>query len=116
MCMSSPKPPKVERSAPPPMHVPETTDEAVSNRRNRERARARAAYGRQSTTLRGNAGGPTEQAKTLLGRSTRDDDGRRHRPRTHTPDGRHAPAATYEPSGPTTPAGAPSHAHTPSTP
>lgn len=67
MCMSSPKPPKVERSAPPPMHVPETTDEAVSNRRNRERARARAAYGRQSTILSGNAGGPTAQAKTLLG-------------------------------------------------
>src|SRR3546814_10480965 len=38
MCTSSPKPPRVERSAPPPMHVPDTTDEAVSNRRNRERA------------------------------------------------------------------------------
>lgn len=68
MCMSSPKPPKVERSAPPPMHVPETTNDEVTRNRNRERARARAAYGRQSTIMTGgSAGGPTTQSKTLLG-------------------------------------------------
>lgn len=67
MCMSRPRPPKVERTAPPPMHVPEATDDAVSARRNRERARARSAYGRQSTILGGAVGGPTSQAKSLLG-------------------------------------------------
>lgn len=49
------------------MMIPETTDEQVTRRRNRERARAAGAYGRQSTILGGNVGGPTSQAKTLLG-------------------------------------------------
>lgn len=65
MCRAST--PKVEKSAPPPMMIPETTDEQVTRRRNRERARAAGAYGRQSTILGGNVGGPTSQAKTLLG-------------------------------------------------
>lgn len=67
MCMSRPKMPKVERSAPPPMMVPEATDDQVTRKRNRERQRAAAAYGRQSTVLGGAVGGPTAQAKTLLG-------------------------------------------------
>lgn len=59
--------PKVQRSSPPPMQIPETTDENVIRRRNRERARAAGQFGRQSTILGGNVGGPTSQAKTLLG-------------------------------------------------
>lgn len=67
MCMSRPKTPKVTHSPPPPMNVPETTDDEVTRRRNRERARARSAFGRESTMLGGAVGGPTAQAKTLLG-------------------------------------------------
>lgn len=67
MCMSRPKTPKVEHSAPPPMHVPETTSDEVTRKRNRERQRARSAFGRESTILGGAIGGPTAQAKTLLG-------------------------------------------------
>lgn len=49
------------------MMLPEQQDEQVTRRRNRERARAAGAYGRQSTILGGAVGGPTAQAKTLLG-------------------------------------------------
>lgn len=66
MCRSST--PKVERSAPPPMIMPETTDPQVRAKRDRERQRAASAYGRQSTMLGGGTvAGPTMQAKTLLG-------------------------------------------------
>lgn len=67
MCMSRPKTPKVEHSAPPPMHVPETTSDEVTRKRNRERARRSSEFGRQSTILGGAVGGPTSQSKTLLG-------------------------------------------------
>ena len=65
MCRA--KTPKVERSAPPPMIMPETTDDNVRRKASRERARNASAFGRQSTYLNGNVGGPTMQAKTLLG-------------------------------------------------
>lgn len=65
MCTS--RPPKVERSAPPPMTMPETQDEEVRRKAGRERLRAATAYGRQSTILGGAVGGPTTQSKTLLG-------------------------------------------------
>lgn len=65
MCRA--KTPKVEKSAPPPMVLPESTDPEVARKRNRERARSASAYGRQSTILGGAVGGPTSQAKTLLG-------------------------------------------------
>ena len=65
MCSASK--PKVTHSAPPPMIVPETTSPDVAAARSRQRVRASAAYGRQSTILGGAIGGPTSQAKTLLG-------------------------------------------------
>lgn len=65
MCSASK--PKVERSAPPPMHVPTVTDENVTRKRDRERARARSAFGRESTVLAGPSAVPTSQSKTLLG-------------------------------------------------
>lgn len=68
MCKA--KTPKVEPVAPPPMAVPTVTSEEVTRKRDRERDRARAAFGRQSTILggeAGTAGAPTAQAKTLLG-------------------------------------------------
>lgn len=49
------------------MILPETTSDEVVKRRNRERARAAGQFGRQSTILNGGVGGPTGQAKTLLG-------------------------------------------------
>lgn len=65
MCRA--KTPKVERSAPPPMHVPEQSSPEVIERRERERRRARSAYGRESTVLAGPQATPTSQQKTLLG-------------------------------------------------
>lgn len=69
MCRA--KTPKVEKSAPPPMMIPETQDEQVRSTARRQRQRAATAYGRQSTILGGGmggmVGGPTAQAKTLLG-------------------------------------------------
>src|SRR5690606_25847943 len=66
MCLGSrPKPPPVKHSPPPPMAVPVVEDENVQRKRTRERQRAAANFGRESTIL--GAGGPTSQAKTLLG-------------------------------------------------
>jgi hypothetical protein len=65
MCRA--KTPKVEKSAPPPMHIPEQSSPEVIDRRERERRRARSANGRQSTILAGAGAAPTSQAKTLLG-------------------------------------------------
>jgi len=65
MCSASK--PKVERSAPPPMHIPTVVDEDVQKASNRERRRAAAAYGRESTILGGQGAPPTAQQKTLLG-------------------------------------------------
>lgn len=65
MCSASK--PRVERSAPPPMHVPEQTDDNVTRKRDLERRRARSANGRESTILAGPSAVPTSQAKTLLG-------------------------------------------------
>lgn len=65
MCRA--KAPKVERSAPPPMHVPTETNENVVRGRNRERQRARSAFGRESTVLAGPSAVPTSQQKSLLG-------------------------------------------------
>lgn len=59
--------PKVERSAPPPMQVPEQADEQVQRKSRRARERNAAAFGRESTVLGGPAVQPTAQAKTLLG-------------------------------------------------
>jgi hypothetical protein len=70
MCLSRPKMPKApDPVAPPPMYVPEGTDEQVVRSRDRQRLRARAAYGRQSTIV-GSAIGPvapTSQQKQLTG-------------------------------------------------
>ena len=66
MCTASR--PKVQRSAPPPMVIPETVSETTIASRDRERRRAAAAHGRESTMLGGQVGGPpTGQAKSLLG-------------------------------------------------
>jgi hypothetical protein len=68
MCSASK--PKVERTAPPPMYIPEAQSEQTNAARNRERRRAAGAYGRESTILGGSPIGsvaPTTQQKTLLG-------------------------------------------------
>lgn len=65
MCRASK--PKVERSAPPPMVVPEQQNEQVIVERDRQRRRARSQFGRESTVLAGPAAVPTSQQKTLLG-------------------------------------------------
>jgi hypothetical protein len=50
------------------MAVPVVEDDAVQRKRLLERQRAAAMFGRQSTILgTGQTGGPTSQAKTLLG-------------------------------------------------
>lgn len=69
MCMAS-KPKLPPPSAPPPMVVPETVDEEVQRSRDRNRRRAAAAQGRESTVLtpfNAAPASPTGQAKTLLG-------------------------------------------------
>lgn len=75
MCKA--KTPKVEKSAPPPMYIPEANDPQAVRKRDRERLRAQTAFGRESTVLGGGggfgggagptAGAPTSQGKTLLG-------------------------------------------------
>jgi hypothetical protein len=65
--MCRPKAPKVERSAPPPIAVPEQTDSEVVRRRNRDRQRMANAMTRTSTASAAGAPGPTSQMKTLLG-------------------------------------------------
>lgn len=65
MCKA--KTPKVEKSAPPPMYIPEQQSEEVQRKRTRERARAATQSGRESTVLGGPIVAPTGQAKTLLG-------------------------------------------------
>lgn len=68
--MCSAKKPKVERTAPPPMYIPEAQNEQAKAASNRERRRAASAYGRDSTILGGApiaAVSPTTQQKTLLG-------------------------------------------------
>lgn len=69
MCLGSrPKPPPVQHSPPPPMAVPVVEDDEVRRKSLRERQRAAAMFGRQSTILgNGQTGGPTSQSKTLLG-------------------------------------------------
>jgi len=50
------------------MMIPEQTDENVTRKRTRERQRAAAAFGRDSTVMGGSASAmPTAQSKTLLG-------------------------------------------------
>lgn len=68
MCMAS-KPKLPPPSAPPPMIVPETVDEEVQRSKDRNRRRAAAAQGRESTVLTPLAApaSPTGQSKTLLG-------------------------------------------------
>lgn len=68
MCSAS-KPKAPAPTAPPPMAVPTVESEQVVSSRRRQRQRAAAAYGRESTILgsQGPVGGPTAQAKTLLG-------------------------------------------------
>lgn len=67
MCSASK--PKVERTAPPPMYIPETTNQEVKSAQTRERRRAAAASGRESTILGGPQAlaTPTSQSKSLLG-------------------------------------------------
>ena len=68
--MCSAKKPKVDPVTPPPMAVPTVESDEVRRKRDVERQRQRAAYGRQSTILGGESGpvgGPTAQSKTLLG-------------------------------------------------
>lgn len=65
MCSASK--PKVNPTAPPPMSIPTIEDENVASKRRQMRARNAAAFGRESTILGGQPGGPTGQAKTLLG-------------------------------------------------
>lgn len=68
MCSAS-KPKTPALTAPPSMSVPTVDSEEVVSARRRTRQRAAAAYGRESTILGTQApvGGPTAQAKTLLG-------------------------------------------------
>ena len=68
MCMAS-KPRIPPPAPPPPMIVPESVDEEVSRSKARDRRRAAAAQGRESTVLApvGVPGAPTGQSKTLLG-------------------------------------------------
>lgn len=72
MCSASK--PKVQHSPPPPMAIPVVENDEVQRKRSRERQRAMAANGRESTILGGGlggsgavVGGPTGQQKTLLG-------------------------------------------------
>lgn len=68
MCSAS-RPKAPTPSAPPPMAIPTTVDENVQKASNRERRRAAAAFGRESTILGAQqaSAGPTTQSKSLLG-------------------------------------------------
>ena len=65
--MCSAKKPKVEKSAPPPMYIPEQQSEEVQRKRTTARARAATQFGRESTVLGGPVVAPTGQTKSLLG-------------------------------------------------
>lgn len=65
--MCRPKTPKVEKAIPPPSYIPESVNEEVSRVKDRERLRAKSAFGRQSTISQASSIAPTTQSKTLLG-------------------------------------------------
>ena len=65
--MCKPKMPKVEKTIPPPSYIPESVNEEVGRMKKRERTRAMAAFGRQSTVSGVGNSPPTAQVKTLLG-------------------------------------------------
>lgn len=71
MCFGgSPRAPKVEQTIPvPPPATAEMVDQDAVAQRDRERRRARGAYGRQASMITGGAGAatPTGGQKTLLG-------------------------------------------------
>lgn len=70
MCFFGSKAPKVTPIAAPPVAGPEVDDGSGLRERDRDRARRRAQYGRQSTIIAGAMGGgspATGSAKTALG-------------------------------------------------